>query len=196
MRNIKRAFWALLALLSVLWLAAEPSLFQSKGFFAFRAAMVQYSGTVAIGAMSVAMLPGIAPALAGTVAGRTGQDVPSAQVAGHRRPRRRRGPLALGQGAEMGGGVGLARTAGARRQASAREPGRGVPDGLARHRGGCGRMGLLRRRAVDRAGARQVLSLPALLPDPPPARHRLSGAGVPCGRADGLRQTGRHCSVW
>jgi predicted ferric reductase len=56
MRNIKRAFWILLAVLSILWLAAEPSVLQSEGFFAVRAAVVQYSGIVAIGVMSVAML--------------------------------------------------------------------------------------------------------------------------------------------
>lgn len=61
MRNIKRAFWGLLALLSVLWLAAEPSVFQSSGFFALRAAMVQYSGTIAMGAMSVAMVLALRP---------------------------------------------------------------------------------------------------------------------------------------
>ncbi|MGE3294421.1 MAG: ferric reductase-like transmembrane domain-containing protein [Geminicoccaceae bacterium] len=61
MRNIKRAFWGLLALLSVLWLAAEPSVFQSEGFFAIRAVVVQYSGTLAIGAMSVVMLLALRP---------------------------------------------------------------------------------------------------------------------------------------
>lgn len=61
MQNIKRAFLALLALLSVLWLAAEPSLFQSDSFFALRGVMVQYSGILAMGAMSVAMLLALRP---------------------------------------------------------------------------------------------------------------------------------------
>ena len=46
MRHIKIAFWALLVLLSALWLAAEPSVFQPDNFMALRCAMVQYSGTV------------------------------------------------------------------------------------------------------------------------------------------------------
>ncbi len=61
MRPIKIAFWALLVLLSLSWLAADPSGLQAESFMALRGAMVQYSGTVAMGAMSVAMILALRP---------------------------------------------------------------------------------------------------------------------------------------
>lgn len=61
MRHIKIVFWGLLALLSILWLAAEPSAFQPESFMALRDAMVQYSGVIAIGVMSVAMVLALRP---------------------------------------------------------------------------------------------------------------------------------------
>lgn len=61
MRNIKRAFWGILALLSALWLYAEPQVFQPANFLAFRASMVQYSGIIVMGAMSVAMILALRP---------------------------------------------------------------------------------------------------------------------------------------
>lgn len=42
-RNIRPALRGTVVLLSALWLAAEPSVFQSASFSALRAAMVQYS---------------------------------------------------------------------------------------------------------------------------------------------------------
>lgn len=61
MRHVKMAFWGLFVLLSVLWLAAEPSVFQSNGFFALRATMAQYTGVIAMGAMSAAMILALRP---------------------------------------------------------------------------------------------------------------------------------------
>lgn len=61
MQKIKLSFWGLLALLSVLWLAADVSVFQWAGYFALRAAMVQHSGVIAIGCMSVAMILALRP---------------------------------------------------------------------------------------------------------------------------------------
>jgi len=61
MRNIKRAFWGTLVLLSALWLLAERSVFQAANFFALRDAMVQYSGVIAIGCMSIAMVLALRP---------------------------------------------------------------------------------------------------------------------------------------
>lgn len=61
MRNIKRALWGMLALLTFLWLIATPSVFQSASFFALRDAMVQYSGIIAMGAMSAAMILALRP---------------------------------------------------------------------------------------------------------------------------------------
>lgn len=61
MRKIKFSFWGLLALLSALWLAAEPSVFRPTSFFPLRRDMVQYSGLLAIGCMSVAMILALRP---------------------------------------------------------------------------------------------------------------------------------------
>jgi len=61
MQNIKRAMWGMLALLTVLWLLATPSVFQATSFFALRHSMVQYSGIIAMGAMSVAMILALRP---------------------------------------------------------------------------------------------------------------------------------------
>lgn len=61
MRQIKMAFWGLLLLLSALWLAAEPSAFRRTGFFELRRVLVQYSGLLAFGAMSVAMFLALRP---------------------------------------------------------------------------------------------------------------------------------------
>lgn len=51
----------MLILLSLLWLAADPSALQAAGFFALRGAMVQYSGILAIGCMSGAMILALRP---------------------------------------------------------------------------------------------------------------------------------------
>ena len=51
----------LLGALTLLWLVAEPWVFQLAGFFAFRSAMVQYSGILAIGCMSVGMILALRP---------------------------------------------------------------------------------------------------------------------------------------
>lgn len=61
MRNIKRTLWGMLALLTVLWFIAAPSVFQLTGFFAVRGAIVQYSGIIAMGAMSLAMILALRP---------------------------------------------------------------------------------------------------------------------------------------
>lgn len=61
MRNIRWTLWGLLALLSVLWWLAEPSVRERTGFFALRDAIVQYSGVIAMGCMSVAMLLALRP---------------------------------------------------------------------------------------------------------------------------------------
>ena len=61
MRNIKLVFWGLLALLSALWAAADPLGLSPASFFALRDAMVQYTGVIAIGCMSVAMILAVRP---------------------------------------------------------------------------------------------------------------------------------------
>jgi len=61
MRNLKRAFRATLLLLVLVWLVAEPSVFRSSSFFALRASMMQLTGIVAIGCMSVALALALRP---------------------------------------------------------------------------------------------------------------------------------------
>lgn len=61
MRNIKIALWGFLALLTLLWLAAESPVFQWSGYFPLRASMIQYSGVIAMGCMSVAMILALRP---------------------------------------------------------------------------------------------------------------------------------------
>ncbi|WP_417808080.1 ferric reductase-like transmembrane domain-containing protein [Thioclava sp.] len=56
MRNIKIALWTLPAVLSALWLAANLPLPGTLSFIAIRNLLVQYSGVLSIGAMSVAMI--------------------------------------------------------------------------------------------------------------------------------------------
>ncbi|MBC7279917.1 MAG: ferric reductase-like transmembrane domain-containing protein [Hoeflea sp.] len=59
--HIKLSFWGLLALLSLLWLAADPAVFEASSVFALRGFMMQYSGVLAIGCMSVAMVLALRP---------------------------------------------------------------------------------------------------------------------------------------
>ena len=61
MGRIKAAFWAAPVLLAVLWLAADPSALQPAGFFALRGSMVQLSGLLAMGCMSLAMILALRP---------------------------------------------------------------------------------------------------------------------------------------
>ena len=61
MKTIKMSLWGLLVLLTVLWLAAEPGVFQTTGYFTLRANMVQHSGVIAMGCMSVAMILALRP---------------------------------------------------------------------------------------------------------------------------------------
>ncbi|MBR0714931.1 ferric reductase-like transmembrane domain-containing protein [Bradyrhizobium liaoningense] len=61
MENVKRAFWAIPVILAVLWLIAEPTVFQSTTFFGFRRAMMQLTGIIAIGCMSLAMILALRP---------------------------------------------------------------------------------------------------------------------------------------
>lgn len=61
MQNAKRALWGLPGLLTVLWLAAEPGVFSMEAFFPVRNIMVQYSGILAMGFMSAAMILALRP---------------------------------------------------------------------------------------------------------------------------------------
>ena len=62
MRNIKRFFWFYLFILTGLWLVADLMVWSSPAnFFAWRAVLMQYSGVLGIGVMSVAMVLAVRP---------------------------------------------------------------------------------------------------------------------------------------
>ncbi len=54
-------FWGVVALLGILWLAADPLALRPSGFFALRGSMVQLSGILAMSCMSVAMMLAVRP---------------------------------------------------------------------------------------------------------------------------------------
>ena len=61
MRQLKWVFWLSLGLIAVLWLIAEPGLFNARGFFTWRGLLVQLTGVLAIGCMSLGMLLALRP---------------------------------------------------------------------------------------------------------------------------------------
>lgn len=61
MTNIRRAWWMFALVLTGLWALSEPALFTAAGFIPIRNLAVQYSGVIAIGAMSIAMLLALRP---------------------------------------------------------------------------------------------------------------------------------------
>ena len=56
MKNIKIALWAIPALLTVLWLAATLPFPETLNFITIRNLLVQYSGVIATGVMSLGMI--------------------------------------------------------------------------------------------------------------------------------------------
>jgi predicted ferric reductase len=61
MMRLQKAFWGGLVLLSGLWLLADPGALAPGSFIALRDSMVQYSGILAMGAMSLAMILAMRP---------------------------------------------------------------------------------------------------------------------------------------
>lgn len=61
MKRIKIALWASLLLLTVLWLFADTLFPQPITYFSFRQAFMQYSGLIAIGAMSLSLVLSVRP---------------------------------------------------------------------------------------------------------------------------------------
>lgn len=61
MRRVELTFWGALVLLGALWLAADPSVLQTAGFFALRGSMVQLTGILALACMSLAMILALRP---------------------------------------------------------------------------------------------------------------------------------------
>ena len=56
MKRIQTALWLVLGGLTLLWLLADPRLWTETDVFALRAALIGYTGVLAIGTMSVAMI--------------------------------------------------------------------------------------------------------------------------------------------
>ena len=61
MGHIKTAFWGALALLVGLWLIANRDIWQDAGFFPLRDPLLQLTGVLAIGCMSLAMVLALRP---------------------------------------------------------------------------------------------------------------------------------------
>ncbi len=61
LRNIRLSLWGVLLVLTGLWLMANTGLTQTSNFIAIRNLLVQYSGVIGIGAMSVAMVLALRP---------------------------------------------------------------------------------------------------------------------------------------
>jgi predicted ferric reductase len=55
-RRVQAGFWALWVGLTALWLAADPVLFHAAPFAATRLSLINYTGIIAMGAISVAMI--------------------------------------------------------------------------------------------------------------------------------------------
>jgi predicted ferric reductase len=61
MKNIKRSYWSLIVGFTLLWLAADAIFFSEFELFAWRPSLINYSGIVAIGVMSIGMMLAIRP---------------------------------------------------------------------------------------------------------------------------------------
>ncbi len=61
MKNIKRSFWGFLIVLTGLWFAADSPISTPFQFFALRSSLINYTGIIGIGVMSVAMILAIRP---------------------------------------------------------------------------------------------------------------------------------------
>jgi predicted ferric reductase len=61
MRNLKLTLWSSLVLLTGLWILAEPAVWQAMTVWAWRDPMIQLTGIVAIGCMSLAMVLALRP---------------------------------------------------------------------------------------------------------------------------------------
>jgi predicted ferric reductase len=63
MKNIKLGFWGLLLVLTGLWLLADPLFSEPYQFLTMRAALVNYTGIIGIGVMSVGMILAARPVI-------------------------------------------------------------------------------------------------------------------------------------
>lgn len=75
MKNIKLVFGALLLALTILWLLADTWMPDPFTYFSLRTVLMQYTGVIGMGAMSVAMLLATRPKWLEPPPGRARQDV-------------------------------------------------------------------------------------------------------------------------
>lgn len=61
MRKIKLSYGFLVFILTVLWLVADTTILSADGFFVWRTALINYTGIIAMGMMSVGMMLAIRP---------------------------------------------------------------------------------------------------------------------------------------
>lgn len=61
MKKIRISFFAILVILTLLWLMADTILSQSKQFFAIRSSLLSHTGIIGIGTMSIAMILALRP---------------------------------------------------------------------------------------------------------------------------------------
>ena len=61
MRRIELTYAAFMAVLTILWLVADPILWTAYEFYAFRTSLINYTGVIGIGAMSAAMITALRP---------------------------------------------------------------------------------------------------------------------------------------
>ncbi|GBG00763.1 ferric reductase [Azospira sp. I13] len=61
MKNIRLAYVGLFAALTALWWLTDPLALNGRGFFPLRGSMVQFSGILAMGAMSIGMILALRP---------------------------------------------------------------------------------------------------------------------------------------
>ena len=62
MKNIKYVFAGFLLVVTVVWLMADTLLPEPLTYFSFRSVFIQYSGVIAMGVMSLAMILALRPA--------------------------------------------------------------------------------------------------------------------------------------
>lgn len=69
MKKIKITYVTILVVLTLLWLAADPVFSQSYAFFAVRSSLINYTGIIGMGVMSIAMILALRPVFLEAVTG-------------------------------------------------------------------------------------------------------------------------------
>src|SRR3990167_6536039 len=167
MQKIKRVLWGLVLGLTAWWLWVDPLLTASPAFFAVRNSLVNYTGILGMGMMSVGMVLAVRPVWFGLLCG----------------------ALVSFQRAQMAVwiGVGPAACRWSPAAGGANRRSLQAVSKLARPRRGGGRMGVLRHGVDDCPGTVQALSLQMVFQDPPGFGSDVFGAGLSRGSADELR---------